>query len=170
MTPVLTVVGWTLIHFVWQACAIAVPVAAVLRLMARRSAAARYLVACAGLGAMLVAPILTARVLFGANDISAFALDGGSSGAAIATVINSRAGSVGVVPALAPPATSVSWSMPDLDRVAPGVSVVWLACVALLLGRMAGGWLTVRRLHRSALVADASPWQMACRRIAFRLG
>jgi beta-lactamase regulating signal transducer with metallopeptidase domain len=60
--------------------------------------------------------------------------------------------------------------LPDLDRIAPGITIVWLAGVALLLARMAGGWWTVRRLHRAALAADASRWQVACRRIAFRLG
>src|SRR5690349_3589272 len=64
MTSPLIIVGWTLIHFVWQACVIAVPVATILRLTRRRSANLRYLVACAGLAAMLAAPILTARVLW----------------------------------------------------------------------------------------------------------
>src|SRR4051812_24592888 len=102
MTPVLTIVGWTLIHFVWQACAIALPVAAVLRLTARRSANVRYLVACAGLVAMLAAPILTARVLFaGANDAGGLAVDGTARGAiASPTVIDSRSGSAAVLPAL----------------------------------------------------------------------
>src|SRR2546428_9127921 len=57
------VVGWTLIHFVWQGTAIALVVAAALRLTERRSPNVRYLIACAGLAALLAAPAPTARVL-----------------------------------------------------------------------------------------------------------
>src|SRR5262249_58741996 len=46
----------------------------------------------------------------------------------------------------------------------------WLAGVVLLLARMAGGLVYVRRLHRSALATGASRWQTTCRRIAYRLG
>jgi BlaR1 peptidase M56 len=40
----------------------------------------------------------------------------------------------------------------------------------VLLGRMAGGWWHVRRLHRTALASRSSRWQTACRRIAYRIG
>src|SRR6185503_6057563 len=58
----------------------------------------------------------------------------------------------------------------QLDRLAPGVALVWLAGVAVLLARMAGGWWRVRRLHRTALATASSRWQTACRRLAYRLG
>ena len=55
------VIGWTLIHFVWQGGLLAIVVAAGLRLCRRRSPAARYAIACAGLTAMLAAPAITAE-------------------------------------------------------------------------------------------------------------
>src|SRR5262249_61235012 len=64
MTSLFTLIGWTLMHVVWQACAIAVPVAILLRLCEHRSANTRYLIACAGLVAMLAAPLATARLLW----------------------------------------------------------------------------------------------------------
>ena len=57
MTPIVTVVGWTLIHFVWQGSLVALVVAGLLQGLARPQA--RYLVACAGLALMLAAPIAT---------------------------------------------------------------------------------------------------------------
>jgi beta-lactamase regulating signal transducer with metallopeptidase domain len=57
-----------------------------------------------------------------------------------------------------------------LDRIVPGITVAWLLGVVLLLGRMAGGWWHVRRLHRIALTSVSSRWQTACRRLAYRLG
>ena len=59
------VIGWTLIHFVWQGGLLALAVAAGLRLCRRRSPEARYAIACAGLTAMLAAPAITAGVLLG---------------------------------------------------------------------------------------------------------
>src|ERR1700738_2703560 len=63
MTPVLQTGGWALIHFVWQGAAIATVIATLLRLLDRRSANARYIVACAGLAAMLAAPVITIRFI-----------------------------------------------------------------------------------------------------------
>ena len=68
MTPFLQTAGWALIHFVWQGAAIAAVLATALHLVARRSANARYIVACAGLVAMLAAPIATARVMWATPD------------------------------------------------------------------------------------------------------
>ena len=50
------------------------------------------------------------------------------------------------------------------------ITICWLVGVSLLLGRMAGGWWYVRRLHHLAMKMHASPWQAPCRRIAYRLG
>ena len=63
MSPWTHAVGWTLIHFVWQGAALAVIAAGTLRLCRRRAANTRYVVACIGLGAMLVSPAITALLL-----------------------------------------------------------------------------------------------------------
>src|SRR5579864_3810881 len=49
--------GWTLIHFLWQGAIIAVIFALARRFV--RAANARYLLACAALAAMVVAPVVT---------------------------------------------------------------------------------------------------------------
>ena len=58
MTAFFENAGWTLIHFLWQGSAIALATAAVLAAARVASAQVRYLVACAGLVAMLVGPQL----------------------------------------------------------------------------------------------------------------
>jgi len=45
MTPFLETAGWALIHFVWKGAALAAVIAVGLRLLERRSANARYIVA-----------------------------------------------------------------------------------------------------------------------------
>src|SRR4030095_17248896 len=57
-----------------------------------------------------------------------------------------------------------------VDRVVRTITICWLLGVSLLLGRMAGGWWYVRRLHQLAMKMPASAWQTPCRRIAYRLG
>ena len=60
MNPWMQATGWTLIHFVWQGGLLALATAVGLRLCRRRSSEARYAIACAGLTAMLAAPVVTA--------------------------------------------------------------------------------------------------------------
>src|SRR5207247_8153483 len=45
------------------------------------------------------------------------------------------------------------------DRVVRSVTIAWLIGVAVLLGRMIGGWCCVRRLQCAAFGAEASRWQ-----------
>ena len=60
MNPWMQATGWALIHFVWQGGLLALATAVGLRLCRRRSSRARYAIACAGLTAMLAAPVVTA--------------------------------------------------------------------------------------------------------------
>jgi hypothetical protein len=49
----------TLLHFLWQGSLVALGLAAVLGLLQRRSAAARYICACTALGLMIALPVIT---------------------------------------------------------------------------------------------------------------
>jgi beta-lactamase regulating signal transducer with metallopeptidase domain len=57
-----------------------------------------------------------------------------------------------------------------VDATLPVIVFVWLVGVAALMVRMAGGLWHVRRLQVRSLATDASRWQTAATRIAFRLG
>jgi len=168
------VIGWTLIHFVWQGSAIAMVAAVALRLLARRSADARYLAACAALVALLAAPIATAAWLW-------------PSASANGRVATADSGVPAPVADLARPLADLSRPFADLARPLTGgpsagsgfsdvlprlltaIVFAWLTGVAVLFGRMAGGWWIVRRLHRAALALPPSAWQPVCARLATRL-
>ena len=79
MTSLLQIAGWTLIHFVWEGCAIAAVAATALRLADRRSANVRYVIACVGRAAMRAAPAATARLLWVSNEPTFSAIDGGQA-------------------------------------------------------------------------------------------
>src|SRR5262245_6584567 len=177
MTPLLQTAGWTLIHFVWQGAAIALVIAAALRLLRDRSADARYLIACTGLVLMIAAPAATARLIWTAavspleiraETMALHAPDATEDAVHGHRVIAPTAQLVDLFQSPADPAAS------DIritfDRFPPAIAIVWLAGVTLLLVRMAGGWWQVRRLHRLAVATSSCRWQSTCRRIAYRLG
>jgi beta-lactamase regulating signal transducer with metallopeptidase domain len=189
MTAVIPVAGWTLIHFLWQGAAIALVMAIALRAVRYRSANLRYLVACAGLGAMLAAPIATAALLRAGDDGGPARLKARATYLA-SMAIPSRArlqpnverrprfqpsGSTSVESerATTPALTAIAaFVLPrlDSDRIVRSVVFVWVLGVATLLGRMAAGWWYVRRLHRIALDTEASRWQAAADLLSQRLG
>ncbi|MHC4737364.1 MAG: M56 family metallopeptidase [Planctomycetota bacterium] len=55
--------GWTLVHFVWQAAAVALLLAIVLRLLHKSSANLRYIITCMALALIVLMPIVTIRLL-----------------------------------------------------------------------------------------------------------
>ena len=60
MTPLLETAGWSLIHFVWQGCAIAAsPPPCCSASTEQRSASVRYAMAVRRPGAMIAAPVVT---------------------------------------------------------------------------------------------------------------
>lgn len=59
MNDAIEVLGWTLLHFVWQGAVVGVLAVAMLVALRRRSANARYLTAVSTLGLMLLLPIST---------------------------------------------------------------------------------------------------------------
>jgi beta-lactamase regulating signal transducer with metallopeptidase domain len=185
-TPILETAGWTLIHFLWQGCALAGVAAMLLRLAERRSANARYLIACAALVAMVAAPAVTARLLWDAG-LEHRARLAASEDARLkprapeTTVARStrlstaetlakavqRSGSMRSVQTTN--AGPAPFTALDEDRIVKGFAFAWMLGVMILLARMAGGWWQVRTLHRAALATTASRWQSACRRLSHRL-
>lgn len=65
---VINSLGWTLFHFVWQACLVALVVAFVFAVTRRRSAQLRYLIACVGMLVMVLLPVGTFVVLLTNSD------------------------------------------------------------------------------------------------------
>jgi beta-lactamase regulating signal transducer with metallopeptidase domain len=179
MNALTQVAGWTLIHFIWQGALIGLTVASLLRLTRRRSPNVRYAIACAGLAAMLAAPVATAQLVRPVVDpADAPVFRAGTAHSTWRRAEKDIPGATRSTPDLVQvfkPAVTrgTSWAAFEglsIDSVLRGITGAWLFGVAVLLGRMAGGWWHVRRLHRMALATHSSRWQTACRRIAYRLG
>ena len=164
MNPWTHVVGWTLIHFVWQGAVLAVIAAAVLRLCRHRSANARYASACVVLAGMLASPVITARVL----------LVSGPSPAPVVALPQAiePGGTVSTAPRswIDNGTLSIASAWADIDTLLPAIVFAWIAGVVVLMLRMAGGLWHVRRLQVRSLGANPSRWQTAAERMASRLG
>src|SRR5215813_3526691 len=158
------IVGWTLIHFVWQGTVLAVVAAGALWCCRNQSANARYTIACGFLAAMLVSPAISLRVLI-ASDVSL------PSVADAPRAIEARGiASTAVHSRIDDGARSIDAVWADVDALLPLIVLAWLAGVAILLVRMAGGLWHVRRLQARTLAANPSRWQTAAERISSRLG
>ena len=158
--------GWALVHFVWQGAALALAVRAAMAVLARRPANVRYVVACAGLAAMAIAPAATALMV-----------SGPVPGTGVTVLV--PAGEAVGVPAAHPPS-----SMTEAPPAAPSgavrtsqlaalvekslgaIVVVWLVGVAAVSAVYLGGWVRVRRLVRRRVFPALERWE----RVAAELG
>jgi beta-lactamase regulating signal transducer with metallopeptidase domain/peptidoglycan/xylan/chitin deacetylase (PgdA/CDA1 family) len=154
-------VGWALVHSIWQGTLVAAVYACFDALTRSHSANVRYAGAFVALALMLLLPLTTAslgvsstRGLFTREEISAEAAWTDSAGAraergirtdaSLATYVEARSAS--------PSASTLSaWAEERLSTLVPWLAFLWLACVVALASRLAGGWLLLLRLRRSAV-------------------
>jgi beta-lactamase regulating signal transducer with metallopeptidase domain len=163
MSPIMQLVGWTLVHFVWQGALIALATAALFRVTSRP--ALRYAAGCAGLSLMLAAPLSTIAWL------------SSTVGRPTAIIVDTRDNGPSR-PATTPGGAVIARATAPLARV-PSVATVrilipvivgcWLSGVAFLLGRLLFGWRQIRRLQAFALSQPLSLSAGACERLARRL-
>jgi beta-lactamase regulating signal transducer with metallopeptidase domain len=155
------VVGWTLIHSIWQGAIVVAVTATVLALMPRASARLRYAILCVALLTHLTAPIVTAVLI--APRASSTASAGGltrmpdgkdrvQQDAAPAVTETSSA----AIQTERPMPTRLTAKVKDLgestERFFPWLAMFWLVGVGVSALRRVGGWMVLRRL-----IARATP-------------
>jgi beta-lactamase regulating signal transducer with metallopeptidase domain len=164
MSPWTHVVGWTLIHFVWEGAVLAVTAAIALRLCRHLSPNTRYVIACAVLATMLASPVISATVLM-TPDLTVPAGVRVPQGIAAPLIVATGSRSW-----IDDRGLSIDAVWAGVDGLLPVIVFIWLAGVTVLLARMAGGLWHVRRLQVGSLAAPPSRWRAATERIASRLG
>jgi beta-lactamase regulating signal transducer with metallopeptidase domain len=140
-------IGWTLVHAAWQGGVIAVGVAVALWLARHASASIRYVIALAGLGLAVVAPVVTVA----SNDAE-------GSVVTVVTPIRPPITATGVTPAVdnAVPMSPVAQLGDRIDDALPWLVAVWLLGMGLLSMRVLAGVTKIRRLARDGVwLADA---------------
>lgn len=157
------ILGWALLHFLWQGAAVALLLAVALFLLRTASSNARYVTACAGLGLMFLMPIATIYLLSRTtvSDATSGAmraatetsgarrrermrgLDEEQTGSALAAT---RAEEGAVRPALSLHERLQSGA----SMMLPYAVTAWMAGVIFLFIRLFGGWLVAERIKRRA--------------------
>lgn len=146
MTHTLQAVAWTLIHFCWQAAAIAVALRLLCFAVARWSSQTRYVVALATLLLMMVSAGATFawEMRDGGPASPAFAATGASLQAAFTIQEFPRTMAPGVVASQQGPDNS------SLANLLPWIDGLWVMGVIVLSLRSLGGWWLLHRLRASA--------------------
>ncbi len=157
--PWVQLLGWTLVHFLWQGLALAVLYAVARRVIARTSSAnARYLLSCAALTAMMAAPLVTWRVMQPSQRIE--------PPDRTATIPAAKSPAAATLPA------TVRSSVPTVPDgpLLPWVVMIWLTGSTAFWVRLVGGWVVAARM-RSMLVRRAAPeWQATLAQLGARIG
>ncbi len=164
--------GWTLLHFFWQGCVLALLLALANRLLASSRAQTRYLAAGITLMLMLAAPIVTYSLVSGAPTGAAPAaigpLDSPSSNASTVALDGAAAAIL---------ADATGTAFPDWRRIGPSLAPylpalvsLWAIGVVVLSVRLLGGWVTARRLRRRAVAAVAEPLHRALEQLRRTMG
>ena len=180
MTPTVQAIAWTLIHFCWQAAAIAAVCRALSLLAARRSSNTRYLLALCALLLMLGASVTTFVFELRANASST------TAAAAAKGLENYTIAPVATPPASASEATATgsavafehsprfgksTFTLPVLPiSTLRFIDGLWLIGVLALSLRSLGGWWLIQRLRATANVEAAAPVLASFRRISAALG
>jgi beta-lactamase regulating signal transducer with metallopeptidase domain len=160
------VLGWTLLHFVWQGAAVAALLASLNLALRRATPQARYLAACASLLLMLALPVLSFRAMSAAKAVKQTTPWAVADAPArtLAPVAHARTAEAA---AFAPPTLPRSF---DLDRrieaMLPALVALWVAGVLLLGMRSLGGLTLVRRLGRTGLRAAPAGLEATLARLA----
>lgn len=170
--PLVTSLGWALVHFLWQGTFVALLLGSVLAMLRQRSASARYAVASASMFLMFLSPLATMAVIH----LTAPEWEASRLAAAAAQspwqplIVDSEAVSP-EQPAIAtasPPDRRSTWSEP-FASVLPWFTAVWLLGVAVLSCRLAGGWLHTQRLRTRGTRSIEEKWRHELRRLCSQL-
>jgi len=165
-SPIAQAIAGALIHFLWQGAVVAAAAAALLRI-ARHSASGRYRIGLAAMALLAAAPVATFAVLISRTPERPLPAAGGSAAILTASV---PAGAVSPDVAAEAEASSTPWQSVRQGLTSPAtVLPLWLAGVALLSVRLAGGWWVARRLVSRSAAPATDALQSIAARVAMRL-
>jgi len=165
--------GWTLIHFIWQAAAVAIILAILLKLLRNASANLRYVICCLTLALIVVMPVVTLRLV----DVSVPApvkltaekLPSDSTGAQV----------IVEMPQIESPPVQVAATLgiPLKDRfiktiepALPYIVLGWLVGVFGLSIWHLGGWAQLQRLRRTMVKQVSERVRLRLRHLAMQMG
>lgn len=171
--PAAHVLGWALLHFVWQGALVGGSTALALAGLRRSAADVRYVVSTIGLSLMLTLPTVTAVQLWRAAPAGVE-----FSPATIRTPPTSFAPPIGIGDMAVPPVSrTLEGTARETDgsrsiRIEPWLPMLvftWVSGVVLLSLRLMSGWLWVQRMKSHGATPAAAAWEHLGARLSRRL-
>jgi beta-lactamase regulating signal transducer with metallopeptidase domain/uncharacterized protein (UPF0335 family) len=169
--PLAQALGWALLHLLWQATIVAGILAAVLALMSRQSASARYVVSCGALA--LVFAMFVATTIRAYDPAAApIAIASGDSAPSPETMkVSLRQLPVLIAASAAEGLRDRALSAAASARnQLPSIVAIWLAGVVLLSARLLVSWIRARRLIHRGTRPASSEWQRVAAHLSGALG
>lgn len=145
--PIIEVMGWTLLHFIWQGTAVGALLWATLASLGRHRAVPRYALSCLALLVMAALPIATGFILMRETRTLISA-----SFTAISTANHSQAYSVASprlqVPGPRRTLSTTSTFQTRFRPVLPTLVAAWLLGVSIFLTRLVIGWIHLHAMTK----------------------
>ena len=165
-------IGWTLIHFLWEAAAAAIVLASVLLWLRKSKATARYIAACATLALMVAVPCITFYCVGKSHVRAEVAADEGAVAVSAAPELVKAQAPAETEPAIthaSPSSTSPAGTLRLtekakllLEPALPYLVFGWLAGVFALSLWYVGGWSQLQRYKRKMTSAVS---QRDCKKV-----
>jgi bla regulator protein blaR1 len=162
--------GWTLVHFCWQAAAIALVYWLTDAVLSKARSQTRYVLALGTMLLMLVSALATFTYEETRDDSGLSSSPGALSSSAMAAIGSDISRDLAPLAGLKTAGATTRAAQPDLSRFLPWLDVAWLLGVACLSTRTIGGWRLIQRLRRSALVEAPEAVYTNFVRLCERLG
>ena len=165
--------GWTLVHFCWQAAVIALLYRVVDLAFAKSRSHIRYTLALVALMSMFAAAVVT----LGYEEIQTRQQGALTQTVSIAETLHGVMNYVDPAPVTADAVAAKSMTRPDLSalsaslvKVMPWLDAMWLVGVFLLSVRTLGGWRRIRQLRHAGLIEIPERVRDSFERLSQRIG
>jgi len=147
--------GWTLLHFIWQAAVAASLLAILLRLLRKSTPSLRYILACLALALIVLLPIITIQLVPISAQHPAAHIESSPVPIVLPTIDMPATETIvfeePVQPESVTPVYSVSWKQRTVATLEPALPYIvsgWLIGVFALSIWHMGGWAQLQRLKR----------------------
>ena len=166
--PLAQALGWALLHLLWQATIVAGILAAVLALMSRQSANARYVVSCGALALVFA--------MFVATTVRAYDPAAAPIVLAPETTSDTMKVPLAQLPVLIAESAAAGLRDRALSAAAsarnhlPSIVAIWLMGVVLLSSRLLVSWMRAKRMARRGSHPASAEWQRVATRLSGALG
>ena len=177
-----TSLGWTLLHSLWQIAAVAALLFIVLSALRRSSPQLRYIVCVAALALSTALPVITFVQISSrpapdstVTNLSSrsgrdFDAEAGKLGETKGSAVKASSSSAGAVTVGAIPATVSAWLTRNVPNLAPVTVILWLVGVVFFSLRLGGGFTHLRSYRTQGATEVDREWQQTCARLCDSIG